>query len=280
MVEAIAAGDGRIGWTVVEEGDGIRTFRLSSWAKYFDFIEAEVVESPATARHDYIWRGQRRSDWSLSSSFDRLLDKLKLMSTDPNELERLSEKHLKRFKHAARGRRGLNPPKDLEANEWWALGQHFGLATPLLDWTRSPFAAAYFAFEELASDPTKYRRIYALDQVAVEQRLRQVNEGPSIEAGRPEVVQVIESASDENPRLISQGAVFTRAPIGTPIEEWVELAFEDSGASVLLRIEIPDADRLSFLRALNRMNINHLSLFPDLTGSARFTNMELEFVPE
>jgi hypothetical protein len=145
-----------------------------------------------------------------------------------------------------------------------------------LDWSRSPFAAAYFAFEELASDPTPYRVVFGLDQRAVELKTLEIDDGPSIEEGRLPVIEFVDPLYDENPRLVSQGGLFTRAPIGTPIERWVAAAFEGSSAAVLLRIEIPDSDRTSCLRALNRMNINHLSLFPDLAGASRFANLKLE----
>jgi hypothetical protein len=194
-------------------------------------------------------------------------------------LERLSAEHLEFFKYAARGRRGSNPPA-LSENDWWALGQHFGLATPLLDWTRSPFAAAYFAFEELSSEHDDYRVVYALDQDAVLQKNYELSNGPSVERGRPSVIELIDPMSDENQRLVSQGALFTRAPIGTPIEWWVTHFFENSSDPVLLRIEIPGADRLACLRTLNRMNISHLSLFPDLSGSSRATNLKLELEPQ
>jgi hypothetical protein len=82
--------------------------------------------------------------------------------------------------------------------------------------------------------------------------------------------------SDENPRLVSQGGLFTRAPIGISIEQWVERAFANLSGEVLLRIEIPNSDRLNCLRALSRMNLNHLSLFPDLSGASRSTNLKLE----
>src|ERR1039457_605475 len=153
---------GPAGWERIapaeDTPEGTITFRLASWSKFFDFLEAEVFDPSITSKHTYIWRGQRRSDWGLQSSLDRLFGKLKLPTT-----KKQLDDHLDSFKYATRGRRGpsqltfwhevpeINPrgnnPALLLENEWWALGQHFGLATPLLDWTRSPLAAAYFAFE-------------------------------------------------------------------------------------------------------------------------------------
>ncbi len=271
------------GWRLIpeESADGVRTFELASWSSYFGFLETEVFHASIKSKHIYIWRGQRRSDWSISSSLDRLLQGLNLLGAGPTMLEQLSAKHLRSFAYAARGRRGLNPRKlDLttDANEWWALGQHFGLATPLVDWTRSPFAAAYFAFEEVGSDSTLHRVIYGLDRLAVERANDALEEEP-IE-GRTPAIEFVEPLSDENQRLVSQSGLFTRAPIGVPVDLWVPRFFAGSRAAILLRIKIPDADRLGCLGTLDRMNINHLSLFPDLAGASRSTNLTLELEPQ
>lgn len=255
--------------------DGSISFRLASWSRFAELLEADVFNAPAASRGNYIWRGQRRGDWSLSSSLDRLFGKLNLLVAGANALEERSHEHLEAFKYASRGRRGQNPPA-LTDNEWWALGQHYGLATPLLDWSRSPFAAAYFAFEELTADVSEYRVVYGLDQRAVDLKNYEIANGPSIERGRIPVIEFIDPLSDDNPRLVSQGSLFTRAPIGMPIEQWVAQAFEGIAVPVLLKIEIPNYDRLACLRSLNRMNINHLSLFPDLSGASRSTNLRLE----
>lgn len=227
-------------------------------------------------KHAYVWRGQRRADWSLSSSLDRLFQKLGLLTQPLSVLEERSTEHLQAFKYAARARRGPNPQPLNGDNDWWALGQHYGLATPVLDWTRSPFAAAYFAFEEDTSDSTEYRVVYGLDQRAVEGWNDKWRNGASYEKGRLPIIDFVEPMSDDNNRLVSQGGLFTRSPLGKPIDQWVPNEFEGSSAAVLLRIEIPNCDRVPCLRALSRMNINHLSLFPDLVGASLSTNLKLQ----
>ena len=118
----------------------------------------------------------------------------RLKPLDSDDLDPKLAGHLESFKYATRGRRGPTPATLLE-NDWWALGQHFGLVTPLLDWTRSPFAAAYFAFED--ANPTDYRLVYGLDQNAVKLRNRDLLEGKSLERGRPPVIEFIDPMSDE-----------------------------------------------------------------------------------
>ena len=121
-------------WEITAPKNGACTVDLSDWKYFDDFIYKNLLYDKT-----YVFRGHRRADWKLESTLDR----------DPAaRLTRKRREHLDAFMFAVRGRRGSNPATLVRKNEWWALGQHHGLKTPLLDWTKSPFVAAYFAFIE------------------------------------------------------------------------------------------------------------------------------------
>ncbi len=100
-----------------------------------------------------IFRGQRSVQWKLSSRWERWLQRLK--GDDPRRnlrdlfapeaYERIRDSYLERFKDYAIGLPGFRS-STLADQDWWTLGRHHGLITPLLDWTRSPYIAAFFAF--------------------------------------------------------------------------------------------------------------------------------------
>ena len=137
--------------------------------------------------------------------------------------------------------------------------------------------AAYFAFFESTpkNENLKGRAIYGLHKTLVSQKSDEIRERDN-HTRKASVIDFVEHLYKDNPRLVSQGGLFTRSPNAQNIREWTEENYEGEDDSVwLLKIVLPDENREYILRALNRMNINHQSLFPDLYGATEFVNQKL-----
>ena len=248
--------------------NGVQQVEIASWRDFYPFINEKLSNA-----EDYIFRGQRMSSWRVESSLDRALREMGKRAN----AARVATRHLNEFRLAIRGRRGVNP-KELGEEEQWALGQHYGLRTPLLDWTESPFVALYFAFEEPNKGQKDMRAVFALSRPLVQSKSTSIAQKQVDSPARPDILEIITPMTDENTRLVSQGGLFTRGTFGVDIEKWVRKHFAGSRASgALVKIVVPEekGDRFQILRTLNRMNINHRSLFPDISGSAEFCNMRL-----
>lgn len=253
-------------WVEHSFDQGVQTIELFSWDYFGDYVYDELLDYKT-----YVFRGHRCSNWILESTLDRLLKKRHGLVQENHVTEQLD-----RFKYAARGRRGNNPPHLSQEHDWWALGQHHGLSTPLLDWTVSPYVAAFFAFCQKKADDTPRRVIYALAQETVSEKSAELKKA-HLGSGRPPIIEFFKPLSDENARLVNQGGLFTRAPAGVDIEKWVRQHFKNGASEmILIKMTVPSRDRHRCLRELNRMNINHLTLFPDLYGASTFCNLDVE----
>jgi len=95
------------------------------------------------------------------------------------------------------------------------------------------------------------------------------NYDPSIIIFKPE--------SHFNPNLISQQGLFTIFNfVELDMESWIKEVFRgETNSPVLIKFNFPIYDRAPFLIFLNRMNINHQTLFPDLSGASKYCNFHL-----
>jgi hypothetical protein len=225
--------------------------KCDSWNGFLNFFHHEKALKQNNA---YIYRGQASENWKLESTLKR---KIKESSTKNVEKEILES-----FKKYCLGRRGHNPSK-LSDSEWWALGQHFGLYTPLLDWSDSPYVAAFFAFNSTNKET---------DNVVVWLLSKTVNNNKGVEKLKKEHhLEFLRPYLDENARLINQRGLFVRTPNMECITEWAKI-LENDKIIHLQRILIPRSEKEFALDSLDKMNINEFTLFPDVSGAAKYAN--------
>lgn len=246
--------------------------RLESWRDFNNLLESTFFNRPGV---QLVFRGHRRFDWSLMPTLGRL-------TTNGIVTSELAQAQLERFKFAVRGRL-KSPDLVAEDDELWAVGQHYGLMTPLLDWTYSPYVALFFAFhkddsKEEAANP--YRAVYVLNKSFLADNEEETG------------IRVWEPRKDDHGRLVNQAGLFTFSPTDATIEnklatvladdelfedEELRSASEDEQPDILAKyickIYIRNEERDACLRHLRRMNVHHASLFPDLLGASEYCNI-------
>lgn len=240
----------------------IRQFRVDEFEQLRDLIENKVDDIS-----DYIFRGQSNAQWKLEPTLNRLIKHARATGVKQGSLDRFVSVHLDRFRLEIRGRRGDNPPK-LEEDELWALGQHFGLATPLLDWSLSPYISAFFALGSINGDQVD-RVLWCLHRAKVNSINKRLKDQEKLLLVIPE--------SNDNKRLLGQSGLFSKGPVMKSVDDWVS---EKAGRkhAILLKIVFPGnfEFRKKALKKLQLMNINHSTLFPDLFGASLFCNIVSE----
>ena len=132
--------------------------------------------------------------------------------------------------------------------DWLALGQHHGLPTRLMDWTRNPLVACYFAVEEEWDEDSVIYAYHNRWYISIEKHPE------PFEYDR--VGKFIPRHLTR--RITAQAGLFTIHP--NPYEP-----FDSDNIEKLI---IPNGIRREMKKTLNKYGIDRYSLFPDLDGLA------------
>ncbi|MCK4828487.1 FRG domain-containing protein [bacterium] len=222
---------------------------IKSWKEYKSFVST-------LSRQKNLFRGQRKP-WKLRTSFHRRgrYDLTRFLSIDIPQLHR---------NLCARTSHVFNLEIPNENGAFFNLVQHHGYPTPLLDWTYSPYVAAFFAFREVPKNEASedHVRIFIFDNEKWKSHWRQyvmLNM-----AGLH--LSIMEFLAIDNERLIPQQAATTITNIDD-IESYIKMKETEKKCSYLTAIDISISERNKVIRELSFMGITAGSLFPGLDGA-------------
>ncbi len=143
------------------------------------------------------------------------------------------------------------------------LAQHHGYPTPLLDWTYSPYVAAFFAFrgvpKSIKSDDVV--RILIFDQ---EKWISHWQQFFFLTPAKLHL-SILEFLAIENERLIPQQSVTTLTNIDD-VEAYIQIKEAEMNCKYLNAIDISTSERDTVMKELSFMGITAGSMFPGLDG--------------
>jgi hypothetical protein len=254
----------------------MKTTVLSSWNQFMELT---------SGLDGWAFRGQQSAAWHLESSLSRYM---RAYVHDKSEWRAREERAIRVFRRKAHN--FLDHPALLVNDlRCLALMQHHGAPTRLLDFTKSPFVAAFFALERAVDDSA----IFALNTPALwnNRALPRANPGLTRDVIDPRVegrfdqyffcncneVIWFGEPTEMDDRLIAQSGTFVvPGVIDKPLQEILD--GYDASEELLHKIVLPATVRVDAMKWLYRMNITNASLFPGLDGLARSIALELEIV--
>lgn len=200
-----------------------------------------------------IYRGQARH-WRLRTSFHRTghADLIAYLDEKVPELER----HIN-----AVSDHNYDTTNDRSLGALLNLAQHHGYPTPLLDWTRSPYVAAFFAFEDKSRLKKEgHVSIFEFDEMKWGNMA-----GRSAQTRVPNfVVRTLELPGFGNSRVLPQQSITMYSNVDNI--EGIIKANEKYTGQFIRAVSIPVSDRKAAMRDLGLMGITWGSMFPGFDG--------------
>jgi hypothetical protein len=214
---------------------------------YTTFLEEQCDEDSV------LFRGQRE-DWPLLPRIALVKPRTTLLVDE------------KKMVHAFRREGVAHFPPALSANDWdlLAIAQHHGMATRLLDWTKNPLAALWFAIKKPAEDRSKDAVVWVYCPTD-DDYVKDFQHTSPFAGNRTYVFE----PRHITPRIKAQDGVFTAHKYLTKGHRFIPFEKNAAQKAKLQKVLIAPS-RFDELRyQLDRCGIHDASLFPDLDGLAK-----------
>ena len=226
---------------------------VGSWSEFKSLIDGKNIQG-------HIFRGQP-GPWRLCTSFHRTnrKDLVYYDAVDIPEIHRTLSSELDDL---------LDLSNPIHRAALYYLIQHHGYPTPLLDWTYSPYIAAYFAFRNTAHIEGNVR-VYSFNNDEWVNDFRQLS---LLSFTKPHLSILIPIAVG-NKRSIPQQGLSTISNLND-IETYVKKREAENNKTYLTAIDIPKSERDNALRDLSLMGITAGSMFPGLDGACEYLKMK------
>lgn len=255
----------------------MKTYSIADWQE-FDALLDQIKGEYGTYQHrdhqsinQILFRGQTNGEWPLSTTLERVSQRTWTIQSYcqavlgcATEITSFTEKDWKLPKHEELVTELENTfdPRfpHLPFYEYFVYLRHHGFPSPLLDWTASPYIAAFFALADRSNS----------DNCCVYAYIESPQGLKTITGGKPKITVQGPNVTTHKRHFLQKAwyTIATCANRETKAHEFVrhDLAFDsdqDTGVvqDVLLKIEIPTANRMRMLDHLDDYNINYFSLF-------------------
>ncbi|WKZ36096.1 MAG: FRG domain-containing protein [Anaerolineales bacterium] len=238
---------------------------LNHWDEFERAVRHTIIEDRDYDTPRYtIFRGQPDAKWHLRTTLERMVggnmqaeNYFRLIESIQTQIETFINQRWE-LPDYEDFQKNLTDHHKIDEQTFFYMTylRHFGFPSPLLDWTRSPFVAAYFAFRDASSSAEKvavYMYSISMSDAGV-----RVDQCP--------YVSLIDKSPRNNKRHELQQGVYTIC-----LKEENERIYfsdhEEGGVKDEHRIPfvtkfiLPASERLNAFCALQTYNINPYSLF-------------------
>lgn len=255
---------------------------LKSWEDFEEQLQGlEKEYRKQWSSPEFLYRGQGRKSYGLLTTLERhgkknlsFKDYFRLISIAKPQIESFTgdkwnilsregfENWLKEHDSVMSSAFGWSDFQEIYS--YMVYLRHYGFPSPLLDWSNSPYVAAYFAFRDVlqrkeCEEDKEYVSIYVYLE----------SPNGSKTGGNEAYIKRLGPYVKTDRRHFIQQSQYTMCIIrdNIPDGEWryaphaEAFARNDKNQDLLWKFNIPCSERLKVLKLLDNYNINSLSLF-------------------